>query len=32
MIAGRFHLKPAGAAVPRKNTLAVIDLPAGGCS
>ena len=29
MIAGRFHLRKAGAAAPRKNTLAVIDLPAG---
>ena len=28
MIAGRFHLRKAGAAFPRKNTLAVFDLAA----
>ncbi|HEX7879600.1 MAG TPA: DNA-formamidopyrimidine glycosylase family protein, partial [Candidatus Eisenbacteria bacterium] len=28
MVAGRFHLRKPDAAVPRKNTLAVFDLPA----
>jgi formamidopyrimidine-DNA glycosylase len=29
MVAGRFHLRPAGAQVPRKTGLAAFDFPAG---